>query len=88
MAGPVVPVAAWMAKVSQRNAPGAINAIALLVSPVRPSVFFISPVDSFAMCSPKWVNISSGSRRVEEVGTAAIQMGNPDSKRQFWDWVR
>jgi hypothetical protein len=39
------------------------------------------------MCSPKWVNISSGSRRVGEVGTAvASQTCNPDSKRQFWDW--
>jgi hypothetical protein len=72
MAGPVVPVAAWMAKVSQRNAPGAINAIALLVSPVSPSVLFISPVDVSAMCSPKWVNISSGSRRVEEVVNAFV----------------
>jgi hypothetical protein len=34
---------AWMKNVSQRNAPGAISAIALLVSPVRPSVGFISP---------------------------------------------
>jgi len=84
MAGPVVPVAAWMAKVSQRNAPGAITPSRCGESG-RPSVF------SFRLwihlpCASKWVNISSGSRRVEEVGTAAIQMGNPDSKRQFWDW--
>ena len=32
------PVLAWMAKVSQRKAPGAMSAIALLVNPVRPSV--------------------------------------------------
>src|SRR5215472_13515184 len=32
------PYAAWMKNVSQRNAPGAISAIAFDVSPVRPSV--------------------------------------------------
>ncbi len=35
---PATPVVAWMKKVSQRKAPGAMSAIALLVSPVRPSV--------------------------------------------------
>src|SRR5581483_3707945 len=34
--------AAWSWKVIQRNAPGAINAIALTVTPVRPSVGFTS----------------------------------------------
>src|SRR5579864_7345525 len=35
---PATPVVAWMKKVSHRKAPGAISAIALLVSPVNPSV--------------------------------------------------
>ena len=35
---PATPVVAWMKNVSHRKAPGAISAIALLVSPVRPSV--------------------------------------------------
>ncbi len=35
---PATPVVAWMKKVSQRKAPGAMSAIALLVSRVRPSV--------------------------------------------------
>jgi hypothetical protein len=38
-----------MKKVSQRNAPGAISAIALLVSPVSPNVFFISTAGMSAM---------------------------------------
>ncbi len=35
---PATPVFAWIAKVSQRKAPGAMRAIALLVSPVSPRV--------------------------------------------------
>src|SRR5580698_2695932 len=42
MEGAVAPVAPWMANVSQRNAPGAIRAIAFIVRPVRPKVAFIS----------------------------------------------
>ncbi len=38
MEGAVAPVVAWMKKVSQRKAPGAMRAIALLVKPVKPSV--------------------------------------------------
>jgi hypothetical protein len=38
MEGEVAPVVAWMKKVSQRKAPGAIRAMALLVKPVRPRV--------------------------------------------------
>src|SRR5665213_2711263 len=38
MEGAVAPVVAWRKKVSQRKAPGAMRAIALLVKPVRPSV--------------------------------------------------
>src|SRR5450432_956990 len=38
MAGAVEPVVAWIRKVSQRNAPGAISAMAFIVSPVRPRV--------------------------------------------------
>ena len=41
MEGEVVPSVAWRTKVSQRKAPGAMSAIALLVSPVRPRVDFI-----------------------------------------------
>ncbi len=39
--GAVAPVAAWITNVSQRNAPGAISAIAFIVRPVRPNVGFI-----------------------------------------------
>ncbi len=41
MVGAVDPVPAWMTKVSQRKAPGAMRAIAFAVSPVRPRVDFI-----------------------------------------------
>jgi hypothetical protein len=44
--GAVAPAAACPAKVSQRKAPGAIRAMAFMVKPVRPRVFFISPVVS------------------------------------------
>ena len=42
MEGAVAPVAAWIANVSHRKAPGAISAMAFIVRPVRPSVAFIS----------------------------------------------
>jgi len=42
IAGPVTPVVAWIKKVSQRNAPGAMRAMAFIVRPVRPRVGFIS----------------------------------------------
>src|SRR6185312_1530549 len=42
MDGAVAPVAACGAKVSQRNAPGAMSAMAFMVRPVRPSVACIS----------------------------------------------
>jgi hypothetical protein len=45
--GPVTPVVAWMRKVSHKNAPGAINAMAFIVNPVKPNVGFISG----AVCS-------------------------------------
>src|SRR5258708_5426515 len=38
MAGVVFPAVAWMKKVSQRKAPGAISAIAFAVRPVKPNV--------------------------------------------------
>src|SRR5579863_8150419 len=41
MAGVVLPAVAWMKKVSQRKAPGAISAIAFAVRPVKPNVGFI-----------------------------------------------
>ena len=44
MAGAEAPVEAWGAKVSQRNAPGAMSAMAFMVRPVRPRVGFISEV--------------------------------------------
>src|SRR5580698_6597831 len=50
MAGAVLPVAPWIAKVSQRNAPGAMSAIAFIVRPVRPSVAFISGAWSAISC--------------------------------------
>jgi hypothetical protein len=40
--GPVEPAAACPANVSQRKAPGAIRAMAFIVNPVSPKVFFIS----------------------------------------------
>src|ERR1700686_3473931 len=42
IAGPVAPAADCPAKVSQRKAPGAIRAMAFIVKPVSPRVFFIS----------------------------------------------
>jgi hypothetical protein len=45
MEGEVAPVVAWMKKVSQRKAPGAMRAIALLVKPVSPRVFCIWGAD-------------------------------------------
>jgi hypothetical protein len=45
--GAVTPVVDWIRKVSHKNAPGAINAMAFIVSPVKPSVGFISG----AVCS-------------------------------------
>jgi hypothetical protein len=42
MDGDVTSSAPWIAKVSQRKAPGAMRAIAFMVNPVRPSVGFIS----------------------------------------------
>src|SRR5579864_3019746 len=42
IAGPVTPVVAWAKNVSHRNAPGAMSAIAFIVSPVKPNVGFIS----------------------------------------------
>src|SRR6185312_10251591 len=46
MPAPGAPVRTWGPKVSHRNAPGAISAMALLVSPVRPSVGRVVGVDS------------------------------------------
>src|SRR5438128_12496435 len=44
---------AWMTNVIQRKAPGAISAIALTVTPVRPSVGFIfGASEAAAICSP------------------------------------
>ena len=40
--GPVAPVPACAAKVSHRNAPGAMSAMAFMVRPVKPKVGFIS----------------------------------------------
>src|ERR1700730_12970209 len=47
--GEVAPVLSWIANVSQRNAPGAISAIAFIVNPVSPRVAFISGADVSAM---------------------------------------
>jgi hypothetical protein len=51
--GAVEPSVAWGANVSQRNAPGAMSAMAFIVNPVNPKVGVIltSPVFS-AMYSP------------------------------------
>jgi hypothetical protein len=53
MEGAVEPSVAWGANVSQRNAPGAMSAMAFIVNPVKPKVGVIltSPVFS-AMYSP------------------------------------
>jgi hypothetical protein len=45
MAGAVLPAVPCATKVSHRNAPGAISAIAFIVKPVRPRVAFISGAD-------------------------------------------
>src|SRR5579872_46173 len=58
IAGAVAPAAACPAKVSQRNAPGAINAIAFIVNPVKPNVGFISAGASAINFSP-W-NLNRG----------------------------
>jgi hypothetical protein len=41
MDGEVWPVVAWITNVSQRKAPGAMSAMAFIVRPVKPRVFFI-----------------------------------------------
>ena len=41
MDGAVAPAVPWATKVSQRNAPGAMSAIAFIVKPVNPRVGFI-----------------------------------------------
>src|SRR5713226_9081136 len=46
IAGAVAPAAACPAKVSQRNAPGAMSAMAFMVNPVKPNVGFISTASS------------------------------------------
>src|SRR5579872_3378484 len=58
IAGAVAPAAACPAKVSQRNAPGAISAIAFIVNPVKPNVGFISAGASAINFSP-W-NLNRG----------------------------
>src|ERR1700727_221585 len=50
IAGAVLPVAPWIANVSQRNAPGAMSAMAFIVRPVRPRVAFISGALSAISC--------------------------------------
>src|SRR5271165_181417 len=52
IAGAVTPVVAWMKKVSHRNAPGAISAMAFIVNPVSPRVAFISTEVFSAIDSP------------------------------------
>src|ERR1700694_3020492 len=54
------PYSAWIWKVSQRNAPGAISAMAFIVSPVRPSVLRFG-VAVGAACPSAIVSSSSGS---------------------------
>ncbi len=49
--GAVAPAAACLANVSHRNAPGAISAMAFMVSPVRPRVGFMVTVSSAMVCS-------------------------------------
>src|SRR2546426_11499598 len=58
--GAVTPVVAWIKKVSQRKAPGAMSAIAFIVRPVRPKVFFIST----AVFSAIHILLRVGSERV------------------------
>src|ERR1700739_1074909 len=62
--GAVEPSVAWGANVSQRNAPGAMSAMAFIVTPVKPKVgvIFTSPVFS-AMYSPYRFFISRLKRR-------------------------
>ena len=58
IAGEVAPSVAWVTKVSQRKAPGAMSAIAFIVRPVKPKVFFISTVVVFsAMAWPPLIRI-------------------------------
>src|SRR5271168_2662076 len=65
--GAVAPSVAWGAKVSQRNAPGAMSAMAFIVNPVNPKVgvIFTSPVFS-AMYSPYRFLISPPIVRARE----------------------
>jgi hypothetical protein len=53
---------AWTTKVIQRNAPGAISAIALTVTPVSPRVGFIVGSELCAICGPERCAIFFTSR--------------------------
>src|SRR5579863_10217182 len=70
-----------MKNVSQRNAPGAISAIALLVSPVTPNVGFISPVAS-AMYPPG-ERFSRQLRRIDEF----LHLLGICQKGRAWSWL-
>src|ERR1700691_4929154 len=78
--GAVAPSVAWGAKVSQRNAPGAMSAIAFIVNPVSPKVgvIFTSPVFS-AMYSPLFIlYFCLQTRRTEPISAEAR-----DTRRVF-----
>src|ERR1051325_2925581 len=72
MEGPVTPVLAWMKKVSHRNAPGAMSAIAFIVRPVRPSVgCILTSLLSAIVLSPQfhqWLLLRSQERDYAEEG--------------------
>jgi hypothetical protein len=79
MEGEVVPSVAWRTKVSQRKAPGAMSAIALLVSPVRPRVDFIWG----AFCSAMSILLESEVRLADRGGIAAGHSLQVGSSRMF-----
>ena len=54
IAGEVAPSVAWVTKVSQRKAPGAMSAIAFIVRPVKPRVFFISTAVLVVFSAMTW----------------------------------
>src|SRR5271169_4459299 len=87
--GDVAPSVAWGAKVSQRKAPGAMSAIAFIVSPVNPKVgvIFTSPVFS-AMYSPLFIlNFRSQTRCAEPIRAEGRNTRRvfPTSKMQRFD---
>lgn len=81
--GAVAPVPPWIAKVSQRKAPGAISAIAFIVRPVRPKVAFISGALSAISCPYNHVLLSSEISNHAGSGLSIVNCSRIKGKLKF-----